>query len=137
MTGSMMRARDRVIIGDPARVRAVLEDAHARGTLVAFDPPTYLPDGTVRVRARLLEPVASAPVPARRGHRNRAILVGSLVTAGTGTVVGVAWAVIELVQAVVAAFPVLLGLGVVVIVLFGLLVGSGKCPGIHCRGCRG
>lgn len=118
---------ERVIVGDPAAVRAALETAAGQGRLVAASRRKWLADGRLVVDAQLLE-------PSRSRVRSAPVIVGLVAIGTVGALVVAGWL---LVAWVVAHATAIIGGAVVVAVLLAMLVGSGKCPGIHCPGCSG
>ena len=99
------RTIDRRIVGTPEHVRNTIRLAQASGRLVHVSPWQETREG-IQVVVRLIErPTAPTPAPKRR----RAAVVGA--AAGTAvTVVGVAgYALVRLVDAVLAALPVIGG----------------------------
>ena len=90
-----------------------------------------------RVRREL---VAYVPAPAGRTARvshRRTYAITAGVTTGLGVLAGLVWLVAVVVAWIVAHLAAIIGGAVVVLVLLALLVGSGKCPGLHCPGCGG
>ncbi len=136
----MTPAYDRLIVGTPTEVAAVLRTAQRRGVLVAVTAPRSAADGRVVVKARMTATArvpaidAVPPVSARRS-RSIARCAGVAAAAGGALVAaaGVAYAVVWLVA---VAWPLLLAAVVVCFVLRRVQVRTGVCcPGLHCPGC--
>lgn len=113
------RTLDRRIVGTPDHVRNTIQLAQASGRLVHVSPWQDTPEG-VQVTVRLLERAEPVPVSARRRRRWPVVAAG-----GVGvTVLGVgAYALIQLVNAVIAAFPYIVG-GLLLLALVALLAGG-------------
>lgn len=112
------RTLDRRIVGTPEYVRNSIQRLQADRRLVHASPWREGPEG-VTVTVRILEPVAPAPAP-QIAVRPRRWPVAAAGTAGA-TVLGVgAYALIQLVNAVVAALPVIGG-GLLLLALVALL----------------
>lgn len=136
---------DRLIVGAPDEVAAVLRSAAHRGVLVAVTVPRPVAGGRVVVVARM---VATAPAEAATGEPSRLVRhrVGrSRSIARCAGIAAVAMGVVALsgallyavVWLVVAAWPLLLAAAVVLFVLRRVQVRVGVCcPGLHCPGCR-
>lgn len=127
-----------LITGQPEQIRAALELAQRENRLVDVDPPGVAADGTVTVRATLLEPVRR-PSTVRRRVRQTAIVVGAAV--GLGLAVALVWAVVLLVLWVIpfiawvaAHIAVLIAAAVVIAITLYLM--SGRSSDDHCPGCK-
>lgn len=126
---------DRRIIGTPDEVAAQVALARRSRRLVAMTEPRETTDGRgVWVTVRVLD--RPAPVPARRRLRWQIAVPVAATTAAVLT--GLGWAVVQLVTAIVAALPWLLGALAVAGLVLALLVRRGHlCTGLHCPNCKG
>ncbi|HEY1969098.1 MAG TPA: hypothetical protein VGH89_14210 [Pseudonocardia sp.] len=131
--------RTHVVVGDPAQVRAAVLRAYADGRLVRLIDGEELLDGSVRVRADLIDPTSPD-----RLCRGRPWLIGASVLAGAAAVAAVAWLVVMAIGAAVAAFTAAVAwvhthqmvIGGVALML-ALLVGGGASGADgHSGGCR-
>jgi len=113
--------------------------AYRQGRLVSLGEPRQHDARRVRVDLVLLE----APVPAQRPVRARTVrhrvqvrpAYVVLILAALAALAALAWAVALLVQWVMAHLLLLVGALVVLGVLLILIGRSGRCPGLHCKGC--
>ncbi|WP_328851201.1 hypothetical protein OG994_25505 [Micromonospora globbae] len=126
----------RRIVGTPAEVAATVALVRDSGRLLSMTTPQQIPGTTnrVTVTVRFLDNRRPAPAPVRRLRRGP--VVAAVAVPAVGAVVAVGYLAAQLVQAVRAAFPLILG-GVLVLVVIALLLrSSGRCcPGLHCPGC--
>ena len=115
------RTIDRRIVGTPEHVRNTIQLATASGRLVHVSPWQETPEG-VQVTVRLIE---RPPTPVVR--RTRRVRPAAIAAAGVGTTaLGVgAYALIQLVNAVIAALPVIGG-GLLLLALAALFKGGGR-----------
>ena len=115
------RTIDRRIVGTPEHVRNTIRLATASGRLVHVSPWQETPEG-VQVTVRLIE---RPPTPVAR--RTRRVRPAAIAAAGVGTTaLGVgAYALIQLVNAVIAALPVIGG-GLLLLALAALFKGGGR-----------
>jgi hypothetical protein len=140
--GGEMSSRDlelvevwRPVIGLPDQVRTALETAWIAGRLVTCKPPQRLAPGKIKVMALLREPGPAPPWWRQPSAR------GALVAAGLAVVGALVWLAVWAVTWLVAWIAAHI-VGIAVIgsgIVFGLLwlISSGKCPGLHCSGCKG
>ncbi|MEH0841901.1 hypothetical protein V6U81_05825 [Micromonospora sp. CPCC 205711] len=126
----------RRIVGTPAEVAATVALVRDSGRLVAMTAPRQLPgDSRVTVTVRFLDTGRPAPAPIRRLRRGRVVAAVAVPTVGAVAVAGYL-AAVQLVQAVRAAFPLIAGVVLVLVVIVLLRRRSGRCcPGLHCPGC--
>ena len=111
------RTLDRRIVGTPEHVRDTIRLIQSSGRLVHASPWNETPEG-VQCTVRILDR-APTPAPARR-RRWPVVAAGSVGL----TVLGVAgYALVQLVNAVIAAFPFIVG-GLLLLALVSLLAGS-------------
>ncbi|MEU4367576.1 hypothetical protein [Micromonospora chersina] len=106
---------DRRIVGNRQYVTAALQRLQADRRLVHSSPWIETPEG-VQVTVRILAPTEPTPAPAARPQRSRWPLVAG-VAAGATTLGVAAYAVIRLINAVIALLPYLLaGAGLLALV---------------------
>lgn len=126
---------DRPVIGTEVEVANVLRNLRGRGQLVASTParPVGTGDPRVQLIVRIL-PTPPQPVaaPWYRTPRGIAGIVATVLV----ILAGLGYLAFLLVQAVIAALPLLL-----TVLFLTALVGAGLrrvgvcCPGLHCSGC--
>ncbi|MFE9651557.1 hypothetical protein [Micromonospora sp. NPDC006431] len=129
-------ALTRRIVGTPAEVAATVAVLRDSGRLTFMDQPRQHPDGDrVTVTVRFLDTARPAPAPVRRLRRGPIIAAATLPT--LGVLAGVGYLAAQLVHTVRAAFPAVVGV-VLVLVVLALLLGrrKAKCAGLHCSGCN-
>ncbi|PZF88577.1 hypothetical protein [Micromonospora deserti] len=126
----------RRIVGTPAEVAATVALVRDSGRLVSMTTPRQIPgDSRVTVTVRFLDDGRPAPAPVRRLRRGRVIAAAAVPTLGAVAVAGYL-AAVQLVHAVRAAFPLVAGVVLVLVVIAVLVRRSGRCcPGLHCPGC--
>ncbi|MFI7490781.1 hypothetical protein ACIBXA_20605 [Micromonospora echinaurantiaca] len=128
----------RRVVGTPAEVAATVALVRDSGRLVAMTAPRQIPgDSRVTVTVRFLDNGRPAPAPVRRLRRGHVVAAVAVAVPTLGAVAVAGYlAAVQLVQAVRAAFPLILGGVVVLVVIAALLRRSGRCcPGLHCPGC--
>jgi hypothetical protein len=137
---------DRTVVGTPTEITTVLAAAQATGRLVYASAPRPMPAGDPRVSVavRVLDrspTVARAParpaVIARTPRRRlkRPTVVAMAVTAILPVLIGLGYAIVLLVQTVIALIPAILGVLFILALLWFALGRAGACPGVHCPGC--
>lgn len=134
---AVARYIDRTVVGTPVEVTNVLAAARATGRLVSATAPRPMPTGDPRVAVtvRVLDPT---PVPVRRVSRrrlSRPATAALVVTAVLPVLIGLVYAVVVLVQTVIALIPAILAGLFLLTALWFVLGRAGACPGIHCPGC--
>lgn len=121
-----------LVVGSRVEVEAALRRAQLDGRLGGVRDPLVLDDGRVQVVAELAPPMT-------RWSRRRwvaPLLLGGVLV---GCVVGVVLVVVAVLSAVVAWVAAHWAGIVGVAALLALLAvfgGGGRCPGLHCGGCR-
>ncbi|MEV4389102.1 hypothetical protein AB0J68_25885 [Micromonospora sp. NPDC049580] len=129
------RYLDRRVTGTPAYVASVVTQLRDSGRLVHSTPPQWTPDGATVV-VRFLDRPAPATAVARRRRRWPVVAVATAVVTVGG--VGV-YALIRLVDALVAALPAILA-ALAVLALIAILSGPARsrvvCVTMHGPGCR-
>ncbi|MET7749327.1 hypothetical protein [Micromonospora sp. NPDC005367] len=125
----------RRIIGTPAEVAASVALVRDSGRLLSMTSPRQLSgDPRVTVTVRFLDTGRSAPAPVRRLRHGP--LVAAIAVPAVGVIAAVGYLAAQLVQAIRAAFPLIAGGALVLLVIALLLRKSGRCcPGLHCPGC--
>lgn len=130
------RTLARSVVGTEAEVGRIVAAIRDSDRLVHMTAPQETPDGRVWVNVRFLDRPQPAPAPRRQRRRWPAV-----AAAGTGvTVLGVAaYALVQLVDAVIALLPVIAG-GLLLLALVAVIAGGGSsrvaCVTLHGPGCR-
>ncbi|RKN24193.1 hypothetical protein D7147_04220 [Micromonospora musae] len=126
----------RRIIGTPAEVAASVALVRDSGRLLSMTAPQQIPGNAARVTVtvRFLDTGRSAPAPVRRPRRG--VAVAAIAVPAVGVIAAVGYLAAQLVAAIRAAFPLIAGGALVLLLLALLLRKSGRCcPGLHCPGC--
>lgn len=126
---------DRDVIGTPNEVAAQVALARRSGRLVAMTEPLETRDGRVWVTVRVL---ASKPAVSPTRRRLRWQVVVPVTVGATAVLAGLAWAVVQLVDAITANAPTIAAALLLAVLLLAVLVRRGHvCTGLHCPGCKG
>ena len=134
---------ERQVTGSRAEVAAIVDVIRDSGKLLARTEPREVSaiDPRVYVYVRYLEPVPVEPAPARArsGFPWRRVLTGAAIAVGGLTLAGflLSLATRTLAAQLVAVVPALLGVAVAALLVVWFLLGrAGRCPCLHCPGCR-
>lgn len=132
-TRTKLRPVPRTLTGSPFEVRQELVRLHSAGRLVSMTPPVPVPGGQVRADVTVLAPARTAVRRLTRPGRGRLVLIVTTLTVLGLTVYAVTVAVLW----VMAHLVLILGILGAAVALALWAASGGRCPGLHCGGCRG
>ncbi|NES29878.1 hypothetical protein GCE86_24745 [Micromonospora terminaliae] len=127
-------ALTRRIVGTPAEVAATVAVLRDSGRLLFMDRTQQTGADRVTVTVRFLDTPGPAPAPVRRLRRGPVIAAVTVST--VGVLAGVGYLAAQLTHTVRAAFPGVVGVVLVLVVLALLLRRKTRCAGLHCAGCN-
>ncbi|MEV4810275.1 hypothetical protein [Micromonospora avicenniae] len=125
----------RRIVGTPAEVASTVALVRDTGRLLSMTTPQQIPGHAARVTVtvRFLD-TRTASTPVRRPRRGP--VIAAIAVPAVGAVAAIGYLAAQIVQAIRAAFPLIAGGALVLVVIALLLRKSGRCcPGLHCPGC--